>query len=428
MLSIFYLTVYLLFCLRSKSETILCSLLFLLPLHAFLKQCVFFIDGDIGLTPVWREIAILMYAIKIFLFEKHHKLQTPVMFLSVIFALLLVVYYFIGKDDPDAQSTLRIYLSLIVLLNSMSVANITKNLLNKLVKVMTVSVFIIAVSGILQHFFFSIPVGLFMNAIEIIEGNIKYATSSFHIMGFERMYGIVEGGPNMFGVGLSFSLSWMMLLLFKAKEYTVNRYFLLVSFLSGIFCLMMSFSRAGWILFVFVFLYHKFKTGNIFSVLKYLITGIFVLSVLLIIVYMVFPDAFEVYIATFTMQEGSVATRGEMVRDSYESFLNNPFGLGLGYGIADKGGTITESSFVLFAMELGIAGIIFLFMYIFFFLKNIWKNRKHHIIYSNILAIVFIATVVAFVSVNILRTTYTYYLFAIMGLGINPSFKYLKRL
>lgn len=425
MISVILIVLLILFCLKYNSKVVLCLLLFLMPLHELLKHSVVFFTGSSGILPLWREVIIFILFVKVFFVERHYKVDKILSFLSVFIIVLSFVFLLVGGCRSSGIVLFRIYVSVFMLMISMSSISLSLMDMKRLLKCILLSVFVVCVLGVLQQFFFSMPFGLFLGTIEFSSnGGLQYVSSSYTVLGvtdgaIPRMYGVV-GGPNAFGVYLSVCLSYLFFVI-SEKRFLVQSLLVKIAFAFSLFCILMSISRAGWIVFSFVFLFYQYRKGNLSICIKYMVTVVLSLCVLVGVIYFVSPDSVSVYIATFTGEESSVASRSSMIEDSFSIFFENMLGEGLGFSHGHLM-TMAESSLLLFAMDTGVIGFFSISVLFLYVLKSIYFRSRNNMIYSFFFAHVLISYVVAFVSVNMFEWPYVYYLFIIMGFGFNPSF------
>jgi hypothetical protein len=241
-------------------------------------------------------------------------------------------------------------------------------------------------------------------------------------MGFERMCGIING-PNTLGVATAFFLIIMIFAFYYMPQNIskIHKCILLLTILLNAFCLILTFSRAGWAIVIISYAFILYRTGKIAVLLKSLLTILCIIPIIVWIATLLYPEVFEIISATFTGDESSAASRSEMVFNSYTELFANPLGNGVGASRRDNH-VFAESSFLNVAYDIGIQGFAYLIlMWIFFYMKIIFNGKN--LVYIVISGIFTASIIACFVSVNPFDWPYFYYLWGIIGLGLNPSFK-----
>ncbi|MFV0313145.1 MAG: O-antigen ligase family protein [Dysgonomonas sp.] len=419
-----FIILYTFFCLKQKDPlNILISIIYLIPYHFFFSFLFTYIDQDPGLFPIWKDLGSIIFLIKVLL-GKHHKMNKTTLLLLSLFFILITLFFFqvYGKED-EALPIYRLYINGLSIAMALSLLYLDADSLRKLVRCIVISALIIGVTNIIQYFVIREALHFFMEHYEINRyGELVFQSVSMTIMGYERMSGFV-GGPNSLGLVLSFFIILMTsFYAFNRGEVTkVEKSFIFLIILLNIFCFILSFSRAGWAIFFISYILILYFKGKLSLVIKYLFWGGITLILIAFFAFSFIPEVAEIIQGTFSGEEGSAATRGDMVTSSYQELLYNPFGHGLGASRAD-GAVFAESSFLNTAFDIGLPGVIFLYLIWFYFYLRM-KRNGNNIIYIVSRSILIASAIACFVSVNPLEWPYFYYLWGIIGIGINPSFK-----
>lgn len=383
----------------------------ILPIHGTVKYVIFPNGGTIFAS--WKEIAVLILFIKTFSGALIKPLKSYLN-LYCCFLLLIIFYLFIAFEyELPIMTRLKqlIFPSLILL--SISKLKLGLNDIRKIIFFAGIGSLCINLTGLADFLSPSMRL-MFRDLMRVgyvydSMGNIYYDITSFKIMGFDRVCGLMAGGPNQMGVYNSFVcfsciIYWTYL---KVNNGILNFCFLIITILSA-FCLLTSFSRAGMaILAISFFLYAMMlKT-------RYIAMFGFVLFILLLVISMlsvIYPQIAEVLIGTFTGKEASSAARATMTLDALEFLFEHPFGFGIGassYAHTYRRYAIfAESSFINIAIDIGVIGLLVLTLLYYKCFKSI-LYRKNFL--SGLGACYLVANfIVSFVSVNPYENPYIY--------------------
>lgn len=411
---------YVLFCLNSNAKTIVLSIFLLLPIHGFVKFAVFPESGSI--FTIWKELGIL-----IALFKLHSngvisvKLHRAVFFFIIIVSIyavegLLSHYSFMGD--------IRKYIFAIPLMYVVYKVDYTEDDIKRLICLILFGASLINITGVVD--FFSPELRFLMRNIMgtqyqiAADGTVYYDISSYKIMGLDRVCGLMGGGPNMMGV---FNASIFMFAVYAyINDLFVTKFeklFFYISISLSVFCLILSFSRAGWALVFITFLYvvlsmPKYRKAGGYTILIGLLFGIFFYSTV---------DSVQIVInGTFSGNEASSAARSEMTQASWQYLLDNPFGYGLGAtdNTSDNFIYFAESTMINLGIATGIFGLL-LYSYLIFTIYNLVKQNKHNSFYIIAPGFIFAYYITAWVSVNVVENPFMYYAWLIFGLGLNKN-------
>ncbi|MEN6453517.1 MAG: O-antigen ligase family protein [Prolixibacteraceae bacterium] len=415
-----------LFCIFQDDEHKIISLfLILLPFHTFLKNSFFYLFEGGEIFSVWKEAVILLLAYKVFS-KTHMHLNRLIFVLQLLFCLIVVFYFLAAAVHADALPALRDHLFPAVLFFTVMAMKIDFNVVRKMILILAVSILISDIAGFAQYFFFNVPVARIMDTAAYVDGSgyIHYKISSYRIMGFERMAGIT-GSPNIFGLFNAFSIILFFgVLLFKesfsfsVKEWRFIRIVLFLSLVSIVF----SFSRAGWaIAFLGTGIMLLYKNFHIR--LKYLLGSILIMLIMVLMISILYPGAFDIISNSFSGREASAAARGNSVLKGIRMLLDEPWGHGLGATDNRKESVqfFVESAWMNIGYEIGLAGVFYLITVHLLVLYYLLKHAPYHAL-TRIAAAIAASTLVAcMVSVNPYGMPYIYLWWFLSGLGINAG-------
>ncbi|WP_435354443.1 O-antigen ligase family protein [Emticicia sp. SJ17W-69] len=405
-----------------KKESLILLLIFFLPFHSFIKSFFqYFFNGG-NIISVWKEVVILILLFKI---NKNHLFKSERLIKQLIYLFFsIVVLYFITTDNLiNAIPTLRDHLFPIFLFMSLLSMQISKEFFTRIILFLAITAFINVLMGFLQSFMFNIEISQLMGSIDFIDDNgyVKYKTSSARILGIERMAGIL-GGPNVFGVYMSFMIVIISaLLLNKEKGFLSKRIIFLLLFLMSI-CLLFSFSRAGFFIAisgVMLLLYFN-KTKNIGKT----IIGLSFFSIVLsFIIFTYFPEKVQILELSLSSKEASAADRDDNFMKGITTIIEEPFGHGVGTTDNRNKGykNFFESAILNITFEIGFLGIaIWICLHLFIVFK-IWQkyNNRANIIVKIALAISLPLIVTSFFSINTYGMPIIYFWWICLGLGLS---------
>lgn len=426
MVEVLLFLLIILFILFSNEINSAVFLLTLLPFHAFLKNILdlFFNGGN--LFSYWKEIAILILLVKIIVSRRKIILPKGLFIFISCFLFYVFLFLFFADQLFLAISPLRNHFFSLFLFVVFYNLDIDIKAFKRIVFFSTMSFFISYLMGFVQLFFLKIPLGFLMGRIDYIDpnGHVFYTTTSARILGYERMAGII-GGPNGFGVFVALSLLLIFIIRFtKIRQIFSERssgLFLLLTFAIGVFALIYSFSRAGWVVFaigVTIFVYYlKLKR----FVLYIGLAMFFLLPIFLVISGGSVVE--NVMRKTFSGEEASSADRlNNFVYGLNEVFIS-PFGHGLGTTNNQYPESIdffAESATINIIYEIGIFGYLFLLViFILLGTKSYFMRIKYALPLLSF-AVLFSTFFISLVSVNTYGMPYILLSWVYIGLGINP--------
>ncbi len=411
--------IYIFFCLTKDKYWILNSFIILFPCHITIKQLLLHYFDNIGLFTIWYDVALLLLLVKT-LIGKHEKKLNGLLYVAILF--IFITYYFLtylfeGQLDAEAISTFRIYFHCIILYIIGSIIIIDEKHLGGIYKSFINTCLLLTITGLIIYLLFQSNWHYLMDHYIINDYGLEtYITSSFLIMGVERMFGLLPG-PNQFGVLIA--LFMIILFFIKIQKYKVKKSILLISLILSIVCIVLSFSRAGWGIFIISLFMYNWVNHNYMKLLKFVVAFLFFLSILLILMNYFYPNYFEIIISSIDGSEASVSVRGDNITYISKYILNEPLGHGLGSGILENGTPIAESSLMILLYEIGIIGG---FYYEFLILLLGIIILRINTSYSKYVFAIIIATIIISIfSMNVFQYPYVYYLWLIIGLSLNKS-------
>lgn len=410
------------FCLASKPKNILIFMFLLLPLHGFIKFMFFSSGGEVFST--WKEIGI------VFLWLKSIKIKNYfIKYISFSYIILIgyfSLFFIIGyKQGYSILSDVRQYIFPTLLLIGVAKTKFLKKDLDAIFISIAIGSILINITGIIDFISPTLRLGMrtIMGAEFQIDssGNIYYDNSSFSIMGIERVAGLMGGGPNMMGVFNS-SILICLLIANRLKCFIGKKKFIfLLSISLCVFCLLFSFSRAGWaivLITIFIILLNDRRYR------KVAIQYAFLFLILSVIIYFTVDTFREVIDGTLSGNEASSASRASMTQSSLSQLLSEPFGHGM--GAANHDGKIyyafAESSLINLGFCAGIFGIVLYLIHVLTVYRANKRNRKYNFIAIYSSAFIVAYSITACVSVNVFQNPFIYYAWFLMGLGLTRPF------
>lgn len=419
-IELFFVLVFLLFCLRSSSKTIILSIFLLLPLHGFIKFALFPDTGS--LFAIWKEVGFLVALLKLRSTDsvpsQLHRVVIGFVTIVLIFGIIGIMGHFSFMGD------VRRYIFAIPLLYIIQKIDYSGADIKKLISCILLGSAVINITGVID--FLSPEIRLLMRTIMGAEfqiaadGNVYYDVSSYKIMGIDRVCGFMGGGPNMMGV---FNASVFLLAVYsyvnRLYVQKIEKLLFYIALVLCVFCLILSFSRAGWALVFITFFYVAM------SMPKYRKTAIvagFAGLFLGLIFYFAVDTVQTVVDGTLSGDEASSAERGNMTRASWQYLLENPFGYGLGASDMSNNNYIysAESTMINMGIATGILGVL-LYSNLIYTIYKLAKRNRYNSFYLIAPGFIFAYYITAWVSVNVVENPFLYYAWLIMGLGINKN-------
>ena len=410
---------------RADKYNLIKAFILLLPFHLFIKNTLFYYYGGGAIFAFWKEIAVILLIIKVLKTEKL-TLNKNLFILIVFFIFTTLSYYLLAKNYGDALAKLRDHVFTILLFLAVYKCPINQEKIKGFLLTFTVTAFLSCIGGLLQQFFFNTFISTLKGSIDFIDesGYVQYRTVSARIMGFERMSGLFSG-PNDFGLYCSFSLCICVYMLFsKTKIEIPSRAKVLTSITSLMLlaCLILSFSRAGWVI-SFITIFYLIVNKNIKFSPKIILVATVGTVVIASSVLIMIPKTFDIISASLTGKEASAAARSGILARGLEKISTEPFGHGLATSDnrSSSNEFFVESAFLNITYEIGIIGLlclISLHLQIIYLLKTA-NNNKHSPFSSIAIGLSLASLVVSFISINPYGMPYIYLWWLILGLGLN---------
>lgn len=420
------------YALFAKKEQLIYLLVLGVPFHTFIKSTINFYWGGGELFSFWKEIVVLILLIKTFkgkIIKPDNGLSTVIVAFSILVILFLLLSPVIGYAFP----TLRDHIFPLLLLLCVACMPLNQNTLRKIIMYTCIVAILNCVMGFLQSFLLNIPISTLMGTIDFIDsaGYVQYKTTSFRIMGIERMSGII-GGPNSFGIYYGFIIVFITGVFMNLKRFPLSvlqKRTLILTLILSVSCIIFSFSRAGWVIALLgVFLLLRFNKIKI-PVSYYIRVGMLGL-IGAAVVLIQFPYVAEVITNSVSGKEDSVADRGNNFSNALNLNLTEPWGHGLGTTDNRIEGKefFAESAFMNIFYEIGFVGFVILLSIHILIIKKCldYKKLKSAFMPSTALALTIPTILVCFVSINPYGIPYIYLWWLILGIGINPSVNSLR--
>jgi len=415
--AILFLILYSLFCIRSPKCGIICSLFLFLPIQGTIKY-VFFSSGA-TIFALWKEVGILVLFLKAF--KKNDSRTREIFCVFSILFFYSLFFLVLGKvEGLDVNERVKTIFFPCLLTIAVAKSNFTQKDIKQMILCVLVGSLIINISGLID--FFSNPLRMMFRQLvgatykEAADGTIYYDRSSYAIMGLNRVCGLMYGGPNQMGVYNSVvsTICVMALLFFKSllKSDLLKKFFFVCFFLS-IFCLLTSFSRAGWLMFLITFLYVGLSKANYRPlIIKLALIGV----VVFFVVFLAVPEVRTVVEGSLSGKEASSAARASMTISALDFLYNHP--LGLGFGASAHGAAFAESSLINIGVDIGVAGLLILVFLLFVIYRRNKKMIRRNAFASACAGFTLAYTIVSFVSVNPFETPCIYFSWFLMGFGL----------
>lgn len=422
LITLLFILLVTIFCLRGRVENIICLLICILPFHGFISDLLTYYIGDPGLFPMWRDVCCLFLFVKVFL-AKNKSSRSSILNAFIIMSMVYITFIlmiFWGKYEKGI-SFYRIYMDALCIIYVLSQANLSSMAYRQIAKTFIFISLLACISGFVQYFILREYLHIIFDHYEITPmGTLAFKSPSWTIMGYERMAGFV-GGPNNFGVYMSI----VILVSFALKDeygrilHRAESLLFTIVLLLSCFCLLLSFSRAGWGIVFVAFLLYQYRKYGMKKIIPIMISFVLFVGFVLILVYLAFPEASEIIEGTFSGQESSSASRASMVQDSYEILLGSLYGNGIGSADVETGRFFAESSMLNLTFELGIQGVIL--WYLILLIGLFICFRKHRFLPNVAYSLLIPSIIVSIASVNVMSWPFIYYLYGIIGLGVNIS-------
>lgn len=407
------------FSIKTKPYKLLCFLFVLIPWHTFLKTFLFGNEGII--FSLWKEIILLFLFLRIY---RSNPLSNKLVRMLPYMVTYYILFGIIGalQGFPPLQDFRQYLLPTLLIIAS---ANI--NLEYREIRAILYSIFIgsilINITGVVDFFFpmLRIPMRAMMGVDFFVDpdGTIVYETGAYQMMRMDRVAGLI--GPNQMGLYNSIVILFLFI---SYKIGVINigkeKVFFFITGVLALFCLLFSFSRAGWLIVAMTFLLLGLKMKNY---RKTIIQLSFVSIIIFVIVFLHVDIVNKLITGTFSGEETSAASRGTMTQDAFVMLLSNPLGNGLGAANLGVGKNFyaAESALINLGISTGIIGLL-LYLYQFIYIYRMSKISAN----VNSIAEISAPFVITFVFVSCISLTtvgnpFIYYAAFLMGLGLNEE-------
>lgn len=423
-----------LYCLLKSPIKALYLIILLLPFHFFLKSSLEYFFGGGAVFAAWKEVAVLTIFVKSRNSGENDQ-HTSIGLVLYVFFITLILYYLFSNDYLNSLAQLRDHFFPILLMLAVSRINFTTGNLYKAYKYLSISACICFIFGFLQMFFFNIAISTVKQTIDFVDedGYIQYTTNSARIMGFERMSGLFDG-PNVLGLFCALFLVITIGILFSDFKRHLSRFFLKftqLNLLLAFCCLLLSFSRAGWLcVFIGVVILMKKFSIRLKPPIVLLSLGLFILVVFSIV--FAIPSAGEILINSLTLKEASASERSNDFVKGLEMAIIEPWGHGLGTTdprFPELKEFAVESAFWNITYEIGIFGLFLILLIHLIYIKSFINKKLGLNPFSKIAFALSIASLlISFVSINPYGMPYIYFWWLIIGIGVNRSISVEKSL
>ncbi len=360
------------------SKKIFLIIIFLLPFSFALNLMENF---DLAIFRLIIPLFFLVWLLGAFLNKKFLIDTRPRFFFLIFFVLICAFSFFWAENQSKALRKIIFILSFLPLYFVSFQILKEKILLNKFLKILFWSVFVLSICGILQ-FLMQFVVGidamleitktinpffLGKNFSQVVQ---QYPSWMINLQGktLLRAYGIFPD-PHLFSLYLNISLPLIFYIYFKNKQKIY-----LLGLISVLSASLLSFARASLISLIAVaalaFLFYLFRDKKKFKKrFAFFILG----SIVIFAVFLTPNPISHRFLSSFNFQEGSIQGRLEMWETGYELAKEKPLGgVGLGNfshhlksGSELRNPAYAHNLFLDFAAETGILGALFLILILF---------------------------------------------------------------
>ncbi|MGY5266267.1 O-antigen ligase family protein [Paraclostridium bifermentans] len=286
--------------------------------------------------------------------------------------------------------------------------NVIKNEkdLYKLIKMLTLSTFILCIYGSLQSIF----------------GVSDYYLANKAGILISRSLGTFKQ-PNVLASYIVLVIPFSIHMIFISKK--TKKIFYVIVLFTQILCLYLTYSRWALISLIIVFIFVIYRT--IYNIIKSLNKKniIFLYLFLLIIIGIIIVTILNADLILNKLNRGSNSIRFNSIIDAVEIFKGNIFGVGVGN---NRINFILDSSYLRFLVEAGIFGfilIILLYFNMYIDMKNKLKNEVNN--FKNIYYSVFVSFNIFLVNAILENIIYNIFFNFFIGLYIFISYKSIPR-
>jgi len=396
----------------------------LLPFNSFIKDVLEYLYGGGALFTYWKEAAIAIFAVKVFL-NMQKKIDKQMTSYFIVLFFYIMIFFFIGyirfQNLNASIAKLRDILFPILLFLSLCISKIKESQVRRILFLYTLSFLLIGLTGFMDLFGgYRLAFALITQKIKYISNGILYYPDAMEIMGYNRMNGIMDG-PNQLGLYTSVFVLAMLVLRKKIKWNNIKDKLIDIIIIMSIVILILTFSRTAIVTVIIAwYIYLRNEKGRkLFEIVKV----IFIILAIYFILTPFLPQIHKIFLGTISGHENSSANRGNDIFDGLKYVLNHPLGNGLGASYLIAAGQplvyFVESAFLNICIELGIMGLILLIgFYILILIKL--KNKISSNSFAKVsYALLFTTIITSFFSTNPAEPTYTFYLWMFLGLSFS---------
>lgn len=366
---------------ENKSKIGICSAVLLCGIAIHYMVITMLMNDSIAVK-FWKEVIILILVSYTFLrnFNNEKYLDYATIAISFFILSLLFSAIVMTKNITIVIYILRIYfIPLLVYYFSKNCSKLNKITVQSIIKYVVYFYCILCIWGIFQALIlgddFLINLGY----------PVKYAgrlRDSYYFGGFGDFQRVVAtfANTNVFAGVIGFIL---IIFSFNAELFeNIKKKRIKIAIMGLAFIL--TFSRSNWMAMITVVIFLNCRNKKI---LKKAIGGIILVVIVLFIISKIIDvnilEYFQRYIInTLTMQEDSAVGRITIWKEAFDTFVNNPFGIGLGkVGVLASKLTGTmpvvgESSYFAILLDTGIQGFIGFISMIILFIKGTFNYKE----------------------------------------------------
>lgn len=395
----------------------------------------------------WKEIILIILLVDTIIIQlsKKRKFMIKKYYIEILLILFIINLFaigiFINKDLGTTIFVMRIYIfPFIIYYIAKYNRRFTKNSVGKIIKCLFLFYTVVAIWGIFQALVlgddFLINLGY----------PLKYAgrlRDSYYFGGFGDFQRVVStfANTNVFGAVTGMLIFIVALNTFFIENFKWKKQCLVTLIVAFIF----TFSRSNWIAMVLISLLLILRNREIILMLKnkkLQKNALILIVVILIGVFIydkvkninIFGVVHKYIVDTITLKDTSAAGRIGIWLDGVSTFIQNPFGIGLGKvgmvsaKLTGKIYVTGESSYIAILLDSGIQGFILYFTALFLNFYYTFRN-------NNVNAARYLRTVrylIIYLSVMFIFSNHIYDLemmiFALFFIGLGQNKKFLKSL
>lgn len=411
--------------------------LFFLPLHYLLFNVIL---SSYSFLKIWKEIVIIILIFLTLLLLKNNsnflsKYKFPNIFSALcgVFVLISIIYFFVSPFKIAALNILRVYLIPIILYFIAKNIKFTDNDLKFGFNILSIEASLISLYAVFQSLFLGSQ--FLINIGYPIRENGRLSTS-FYLSGFgdfQRVAGtLVSSNTFAFFISIFFIIC-LYTLINKDIKNDKTKMIIIFTLISSLIGLFFSFSRSSWLatfitsLLIMVDSQKKGKLNISYTKICKCFFGLLILGIILIALLSIlsknnfFSLIIEYALNTIKFKDTSALSHISSYIKSFQVFLNNVFGTGLGINGPKAAAYFnqfyhTESSYFLILFDFGIIGFliyysIYFFVPVKYYFQNLDIGLANYLFVFALIAFIFLPYVQDFEIIS--------YLFVVLGLSIS---------